>query len=286
MSIVVKDLNYVYNPKSPFETTALHNVNLTIADGEFVAIVGHTGSGKSTFVQHLNALIRVQSGVLSVNGVNLHDKKCDLKKVRSLVGMVFQYPENQLFADTVAQDVEFGPKNMGMSKDQISKCVQEAVKLVGLDWETVKAKSPFELSGGERRRVALAGVLAMQPKVLVLDEPTAGLDPQGKHEILSLVKKLNEEQGVTVIMVSHDMNEVYENAKRIIVMKEGEVVYDTTPEELFSFEDEIVKMNLEVPYMAQFCNYLRRNHVKLPKGVKTVDQVLEAVNALKGGSNV
>ena len=286
MSIVLKDLNYVYNPKSPFETRALHNVNLTIEDGEFVAIVGHTGSGKSTFVQHLNALIRVQSGSLVVNGINLHDKKCDLKKVRSLVGMVFQYPENQLFADTVAQDVEFGPKNMGMSQEEIDVCVKNAVELVGLDWETVKNKSPFELSGGEKRRVALAGVLAMQPKVLVLDEPTAGLDPVGKHEILTLVKKLNEEQGVTVIMVSHDMNEVYENARRIIVMKDGAVVYDTTPEDLFALEDEIVKMNLEVPYMAQFCNYLRKHHVKLPKGVRTVDEVLKAVNALKGGSNV
>jgi len=207
MSIVAKELTFVYNPNTPFAKKAVDNVSLTINDGEFVAIVGHTGSGKTTFLQHLNALIRVQSGQLYVNDIDVSAKKVDLKRLRGLVGMVFQYPEYQLFADTVEQDVAFGPKNLGVDKDEVEARVKNALTLVGMDYEACKGKSPFDLSGGEKRRVALAGVLAMRPKVLVLDEPTAGLDPEGKREILSLVKKLNVEQGITVIMVSHDADD-------------------------------------------------------------------------------
>ena len=285
-AIFTHNLNFEYNQKSNFSKRALKDVNLTIQKGEFVAIVGHTGSGKTTFVQHLNALIRLQSGVLSVLGHNLGDKKPDLKALRQEVGMVFQYPEYQLFADTVLDDVCFGLKNFGIGKDKQEQLARDALELVGLNFNQVKDKSPFDLSGGEKRRVALAGVLAMKPQILVLDEPTAGLDPRGKQEILSLVSRLNTEQGVTVLMVSHDMNEVYENARRVIVFKEGEVVYDTTPRELFRHEDEIVAMNLEVPAMAQLLNVLEEHVRDLPNDCKTVEQVFQAVVALKGGSNV
>lgn len=284
-AIYCKDLSFEYNKKSTFSKLALSNVNLTIQKGEFVAIVGHTGSGKTTFVQHLNALIRLQSGTLSVLGHNLGDKKPDLKALRQDVGMVFQYPEYQLFADTVLDDVCFGLKNFGIEKEKREALAKDALELVGLNFNKIKDKSPFDLSGGEKRRVALAGVLAMKPKILVLDEPTAGLDPRGKSEILSLVSKLNTEQGVTVLMVSHDMNEVYENARRVVVFRDGEVVYDTTPRELFRNEAEIESMNLEVPAMAQFCNALELQGYVLPDGCKTVTEVFNAVLALKGGSN-
>lgn len=283
-AIVAKDLTFVYNAKSPFSKKALDGINLTVNRGEFVAIVGHTGSGKTTFVQHLNALIRVQSGQLYVLEHQLHNKKLNLKALRKSVGMVFQYPEYQLFADTVLDDVCFGLKNFGVTdKEERTTLAKSAIELVGLDFDKVKNKSPFDLSGGEKRRVALAGVLAMSPQVLVLDEPTAGLDPRGKKEILSIVSRLNKEQGVTVIMVSHDMNEVYENANRIVVFRNGCVAYDTTPRDLFRKEDDIVSMNLEIPHMARFANELERRGYVIPDDCKTVEQVYGAVVALKGG---
>lgn len=286
VAIFAQNLNFVYNPKSPFEKHALKDINLTVNKGEFVAIVGHTGSGKTTFVQHLNALVRHQSGQLVVAGLNLADKKLDLKKLRGSVGMVFQYPEYQLFADTVLDDVAFGPKNFGVAKDDAIELAKNAIQTVGLDFDTIKSKSPFDLSGGEKRRVALAGVLAMKPQILVLDEPTAGLDPQGKQEILSLVKSLNKQKGITVVMVSHDMNEVYENADRVVVFRDGTVCYDMPPRQLFKMEEEIVSMNLEIPQMAQFVNQLEKQGIVLPDNCLTVDQVFEALCALKGGSNV
>ena len=286
VAIYANNLNFVYNPNSPFEKHALVDINLTINKGEFVAIVGHTGSGKTTFVQHLNALVRHQSGDLVVAGHNLADKKLDLKHLRGCVGMVFQYPEYQLFADTVLDDVAFGPKNFGVAKDQAYELAKNAIETVGLDFESIKSKSPFDLSGGEKRRVALAGVLAMKPQILVLDEPTAGLDPHGKREILSLVKHINQTKGITVVMVSHDMNEVYENANRVIVFCDGAVCYDLPPRQLFKMEDEIVSMNLEIPQMAQFANTLEKCGITLPDDCITVDQVFEALVALKGGSNV
>lgn len=285
-AVVANNLEFVYNAKSPFSKKALDGVNLTINRGEFVAIVGQTGSGKTTFVQHLNALIRVQSGQLYVLEHQLHNKKLDLKALRKAVGMVFQYPEYQLFADTVLDDVCFGLKNFGVTdKAEREAMAKKAIELVGLEFDRVKNKSPFDLSGGEKRRVALAGVLAMNPQVLVLDEPTAGLDPRGKKEILSIVSRLNKEQGVTVIMVSHDMNEVYENANRIVVFLDGKIVYDTTPRELFRKEDEIVSMNLEIPHMAKLSNEMERHGFVIPDGCKTVDQVYSAILALKQGGD-
>lgn len=286
VAIYANNLNFVYNPKSPFEKHALKDINLSINKGEFVAIVGHTGSGKTTFVQHLNALVRHQSGDLFVAGLNLADKKLDLKKLRGSVGMVFQYPEYQLFADTVLEDVAFGPRNFGVAREDAYQLAKNALETVGLDFEQIKSKSPFDLSGGEKRRVALAGVLAMKPQILVLDEPTAGLDPQGKREILSLVKSINKQKGITVVMVSHDMNEVYENADRVIVFRDGGVVYDLPPRQLFKLEDQIVSMNLEIPQMAQFTNALEKQGIVLPDDCITVDQVFDALCQLKGGSNV
>ena len=286
VAIYANNLNFVYNPKSPFEKHALKDITLSINKGEFVAIVGHTGSGKTTFVQHLNALVRHQSGDLFVAGMDLADKKLDLKKLRGSVGMVFQYPEYQLFADTVLEDVAFGPRNFGVAREDAYKLAKNALETVGLDFEQIKSKSPFDLSGGEKRRVALAGVLAMKPQILVLDEPTAGLDPQGKREILSLVKSINKQNDITVVMVSHDMNEVYENADRVIVFRDGGVVYDLPPRQLFKLEDQIVSMNLEIPQMAQFTNALEKQGIVLPDDCITVDQVFDALCQLKGGSNV
>ncbi len=280
-AIFAQDLNFVYNAKSNFAKQALSHIDLTVNKGEFVAIVGHTGSGKTTFVQHLNALIRVQSGYLNVLGADLSARKPDLKALRRQVGMVFQYPEYQLFADTVLEDVCFGLKNFGVDKDQREQMAQDALQLVGLDFDQIKSKSPFDLSGGEKRRVALAGVLAMKPQILVMDEPTAGLDPQGKAEVLSLVRSLNQQQGVTVLMVSHDMNEVYENADRVVVFRNGEVAFDMPPRQLFRNEAEIEAMNLEVPAMAAFCNELERHGVVLPDSCRTVDEVFAAVKALR-----
>lgn len=283
MSIVAQNLTFTYNRKSAFAKRAVDDVSVKINDGEFVAVVGHTGSGKTTFLQHLNALIRLQSGALSVCGHDLSAKKPDLKGLRRDVGMVFQYPEYQLFADSVLEDVCFGPKNFGLEKAECEKLAREALRLVGMDVDAVVKKSPFDLSGGEKRRVAFAGVLAMKPKVLVLDEPTAGLDPRGKKEILALVNKLNREQGVTVIMVSHDMNEVFENANRVLVFREGKIVFDLPPRELYKMENEIEQMNLEVPHMAKFMNVLERNGICLPQDCRTVEDVFSEVCKLSGG---
>ncbi len=285
-AIFAQNLDFTYNPKSPFAKRALKDVTVTVNKGEFVAIVGHTGSGKTTFVQHLNALIRVQKGYLNVLGQDISIKKPDLKALRQKIGMVFQYPEYQLFADTVLADVCFGLKNFGVDKDKREQMAKDALELVGLEFDKIKEKSPFDLSGGEKRRVALAGVLAMKPQILVMDEPTAGLDPRGKTEILTLVKKLNRENGVTVIMVSHDMNEVYENADRVLVFGDGAIVYDRTPRELFKLEKEIEAMNLEVPSMAAFCNELERRGFVIDENCKTVDEVFAAVMALKEASDV
>ena len=284
VALYADKLTFSYNAKAPSGKRALTDISLTINRGEFVALVGHTGSGKSTFVQHLNALIRLQQGSLNVLGHDLAQKKPNLMQLRKQVGMVFQYPEYQLFADTVLEDVCFGPKNFGVPASEHEQLAKKAIELVGLDFEEVKNKSPFDLSGGEKRRVAFAGVLVSEPQILVLDEPTAGLDPQGKKEILQLVRKLNKEQGVTVIMVSHDMNEVYENADRVIVFRDGCLVYDLPPQQLFRLENEIEDMNLEVPQVAAFCNVLEQAGITLPT-CHTVEEVFDALCALKEGSN-
>lgn len=248
MSIVIEDLSYTYSPKTPYEKVALKNITLTIDDGEFLGIVGHTGSGKSTLVSHFNGLTKLMSGKLIVDGIDL-SLKYDYKKLRSKVGMVFQYPEYQLFDETVERDVGFGPKNIGLDDAEIKKRVKEAVTTVGLSYDDIKDRSPFELSGGQMRRVALAGVLAMQPDILVLDEPTAGLDPKGKKEILSIIGDVHS-NGKTIIMISHNMEEIAANCNRVAVMDNGELAGVFTPDELFCSDELVKRLSLELPCYA------------------------------------
>ncbi len=281
MSIVVKNLSYTYNPGTPFEKQALKNLSLTVEKGEFLCMVGHTGSGKSTFIQHLNGLIRLQSGEITVEGISLNVKKPDYKTLRSKVGMVFQYPEYQLFADTVEKDVAFGPKNMKLSEEETAKRVPEALKLVGLDPVKFADKSPFELSGGEKRRVAIAGVLAMRPEILILDEPTAGLDPRGKKEILTLIKGLNEENGMTILMVNHDMNEASEYADRIAVMYEGELYRCDVPTKMFDDGEFLARVGLEMPQMAILRNKLRERGFSVDDDCLTVDRMFDCIMKLR-----
>ena len=281
MSIVVKNLSYTYNPGTPFEKQALKNLSLTVEKGEFLCMVGHTGSGKSTFIQHLNGLIRLQSGEITVEGISLNVKKPDYKTLRSKVGMVFQYPEYQLFADTVEKDVAFGPKNMKLSEEETAKRVPEALKLVGLDPVKFADKSPFELSGGEKRRVAIAGVLAMRPEILILDEPTAGLDPRGKKEILTLIKGLNEENGMTILMVNHDMNEASEYADRIAVMYEGELYRCDVPTKMFDDGEFLARVGLEMPQMAILRNKLRDRGFSVDDDCLTVDRMFDCIMKLR-----
>ena len=229
MSIVIEHLNYVYMTGGPYETKVLSDVNLTIHDGEFIGLIGHTGSGKSTLVQHLNGLIMPTSGRVLVDGMDLADKGTDRRAVRQRVGLVFQYPENQLFEETVEKDIAFGPKNLGLDDAEIDRRVRDAMRRVALDYDRLHDRSVFELSGGQMRRVAIAGVLAMEPQVLVLDEPCAGLDPRGREEILGLIKRLHEEAGTTIVMVSHSMDDVASLAERVIVMNHGELVMDGAP---------------------------------------------------------
>ncbi len=255
MSIVIEDLSYTYSPKTPYEKVALKNITLTIDDGEFLGIVGHTGSGKSTLVSHFNGLTKLMSGKLLVDGIDL-SLKYDYKKLRSKVGMVFQYPEYQLFDETVERDVGFGPKNIGLDDAEIKKRVKEAVTTVGLSYDDIKDRSPFELSGGQMRRVALAGVLAMQPDILVLDEPTAGLDPKGKKEILSIIGDVHS-NGKTIIMISHNMEEIAANCDRVAVMDNGELAGVFTPDELFCSDELVKRLSLELPCYAAVASALK-----------------------------
>ena len=234
MPIVIEHLNYVYMSGGPYETHALDDVSLTIEDGEFVGLIGHTGSGKSTLVQHLNGLLLPTSGTITVDGLNIADKATDRRAIRRKVGLVFQYPENQLFEETVEKDIAFGPKNLGLDDAEIDRRVKGAMRKVALDYDALHERSVFELSGGQMRRVAIAGVLAMEPRTLVLDEPCAGLDPRGREEILGLIRDLHRDTGATIVMVSHSMDDVASLAERVIVMNHGRVAMDGTPREVFS----------------------------------------------------
>ena len=259
MRIVAKGLTYVYNPKSPFATQALKGVDLTIEEGEFFGITGHTGSGKSTFVQHLNALIRLTGGELKIGDYDLADKKCKVLELRSKVGMVFQYPEYQLFAETVKKDVGFGLKNFrkGISEEEADAAIREALRVAGIDYDEVAEKSPFELSGGQRRRVAIAGVIVTKPEVLILDEPAAGLDPLGKKELMELLHAIHGQWCKTVVIVSHDMDEIAENCTHAAAFSEGRVALSGTPKEIFSRGDELAAMGLGVPVTARAAQIMR-----------------------------
>ncbi|MDE5755673.1 MAG: energy-coupling factor transporter ATPase [Clostridia bacterium] len=280
MPIIIKHLSFTYSARTPYERKALENVNLEINEGDFLGIIGHTGSGKSTFIQHINGLIKPQEGEIEIFDLKLSSAKkpkVNLRALRSKVGMVFQYPEYQLFADTVEKDVAFGPKNLGLSADEVAKRVKTAIEMVGLDYEAVKDRAPFELSGGQKRRVAIAGIIAMQPKVLILDEPTAGLDPFGKEQILNLIKYLKTHCSPTIIVISHDIDEITRFANRIVVFNDSHIVYDEPMQQLFKHSRQLQKMGLDIPRAVKVVNNLRARGVDLGDDIVTAEDLLKAI---------
>ena len=279
MGIKIRNLEYIYMQGSPFEKEALSDINLDIADGEFVGLIGHTGSGKSTLIQHLNGLLVPQSGEIEVNGISTKEKGAQLKELRQEVGLVFQYPEHQIFEETVYKDVAFGPKNMGLSESEIHERVVEALTYVGLDGSYYEM-SPFELSGGQRRRVAIAGVLAMRPKTLILDEPAAGLDPAGREEILTQIRALYLKSKMTVILVSHSMEDVARIASRIIVMNNGKIAMDGKVSEIFSRGEELKNMGLDIPQVSALASELIKRGVKLDSNIYTIERAKAAIMLL------
>lgn len=274
MPIQIQQLDHTYLPGSQLASPALSGISLTIQDGEFLGIIGHTGSGKSTLIQHLNGLLLPTSGSVLVDGLDTREKKLR-KQIRSLVGMVFQYPEYQLFEETVARDVAFGPKNMGMPEAEIETHVTEALRLVGLNPDEFAEKSPFELSGGEKRRAALAGILAMRPKYLVLDEPMAGLDPRGRHEILALIESLRRDFGTGIVMVSHSMDDVAMFADRIAVLDKGSLFMVDTPEAVFSHSAELLNMGLNLPQATQLVRALRERGVAIERDYFRMEELAQ-----------
>ncbi|MBR6638454.1 MAG: energy-coupling factor transporter ATPase [Lachnospiraceae bacterium] len=276
MSIKVEGLNYIYSQGTAYEIKALDNINLNIEDGEFIGIIGHTGSGKSTLIQHLNGLIKATSGAIYYNGKNIYDEDFKMKDLRSKVGLVFQYPEYQLFEVDVFSDVCFGPKNLGLSKEEIEARANKALQAVGLKEKYYKY-SPFELSGGQKRRVAIAGVLAMQPEVLILDEPTAGLDPKGREDILNLIARLHDEKGLTVIVVSHSMDDMAQYAKRLIVMNQGSVQYDGTPKEVFLHYRELEKVGLSAPKVTYIMHELAERGLPVDVTATTIEEAKKSI---------
>ena len=281
--IKAENVNYIYQQGMPFERQALYDVNIEIEDGSLVALIGHTGSGKSTLIQHFNALVKPTSGKIIINGIDVTAPKADLRLVRKTVGLVFQYPEHQLFEETVYKDIAFGPKNMGFSDEKIDKRVRESAALVGLK-EKHLTRSPFDLSGGQKRRVAIAGVLAMNPKVLILDEPTAGLDPKGRDEILATIKKLHEEnKEMIIIFVSHSMEDVAKTAERVIVMNDGHVEMQGTVAEVFAQAEHLQKIGLNVPQVTLLTDKLRLAGYGLPEHIYTVKYAADAIKKLIGG---
>lgn len=280
--ISVQNLSYVYGPKTPFRAQALFDIDIDIAEGDFFGIIGNTGAGKSTLVSHFNALTRVQknSGTVIVDGIDLSAKKIDLKKLCAKVGMVFQYPEHQLFDDTVEKDVRFGPKNLGLSAEEQTARAKQAIELVGLNYEEIAERSPFELSGGQKRRVALAGVLAMQPQILVLDEPTAGLDPVGKRDIMELILRVKSECP-TVVMISHNMDEISEYCNKIAVLNKGRVLGVFTPRELFGSEELLKQADVHLPIVTEIAVRLKERGVNIDPSALTESELVDSI--LKAG---
>jgi len=276
MSIKINHLTHIYNEGTTFEKVALNDVNIEIKTGEFIGLIGHTGSGKSTLIQHLNGIIYPTHGEILLDGENIHKDKLKLKEVRRRIGLAFQYPEYQLFEMTVYKDVAFGPTNLGWSKEKIHESVVDALNIVGISPD-IYEKSPFELSGGQKRRVAIAGVLAMNPEVLILDEPTAGLDPKGRDEILAAIRKLHEERGITVILVSHSMEDVAKLVDRIIVMHRGQVAMTGTPREIFAHPMELEQMGLAAPQVSYVFAQLKAKGYDVPTDVYTVEEAKEAL---------
>lgn len=276
MAIILDKLNYIYGAGTAFEKHALKDVSLNIPDGQFIGLIGHTGSGKSTLIQHLNGLVKATSGTVYYNGADIYDKDFNLRQLRSKVGLVFQYPEHQLFETTVLKDVQFGPKNLGLEPLEVDLRSYEALKMVGLGDEFLDA-SPFELSGGQKRRVAIAGVLAMKPEVLILDEPTAGLDPKGRDEILDQIAKIHHEQGITVILVSHSMEDVAKYVDRIIVMNHGQAAYDGTPKAVFRHYKELEQIGLAAPSVTYLMHDLQAAGFPVTEDATTVKEAVEEI---------
>jgi energy-coupling factor transport system ATP-binding protein len=292
MSIELKNITYTYSPGTAYEIHALKDINLEIPDGQFIGVIGHTGSGKSTLIQHLNALIRPTSGSVLYNGEDVWEEKYDRRKLRSQVGLVFQYPEHQLFESDVLSDVCFGPMNQGMSREEAEAEAKKALLQVGFK-EKNFSKSPFELSGGQKKRVAIAGVLAMNPKILILDEPTAGLDPKGRDEILDQISELHKARGITIILVSHSMEDVAKYVERLIVVNRGQIAFDDTPREVFSHYQELEAMGLAAPQITYIMHALKQKGLKVDPNATTVeearDDILRALKEagsplLKGGN--
>ena len=278
MSVIVKNLTYIYDEGMPFASKAIDDISFEIKDNDFVGLIGHTGSGKSTLIQHLNGLLKPSSGEIIVNGFNITDKDLNLTEIRKRVGIVFQYPEYQLFEETVEKDIAFGPGNLGLDEEEISKRVRKSMEAVGLDYETYKDKSPFDLSGGQKRRVAIAGVIAMNPEVLILDEPTAGLDPGGRDEIFNLIKKLHRDNNITIILSSHSMDDMAKLAQTIIVMNHGKIEFMGTPREVFtSHAARLREIGLDVPQVLELATKLRNKGFDIRPDVLTVEEIKDEI---------
>lgn len=276
MSIILDKVNYVYSTGSAYEIQALKNINLQIEDGQFIGIIGHTGSGKSTLIQHMNGLMKATSGGIYFNGRDIYEEDYDKKELRTKVGLVFQYPEHQLFETTIFDDVCFGPMNQGLSKDEAGLRAFEALKMVGMP-ESLYYQSPFELSGGQKRRVAIAGVLAMKPEVLILDEPTAGLDPKGRDEILDLIADMHRKRKMTVILVSHSMEDVAKYVQWIIVMNDGEILYDGTPAEVFRHYQELERIGLAAPQVTYLMHELKKFGLDIDTDATTIEEAKKSI---------
>jgi len=276
MSIKLEHINYTYSPETAYEIHALKDINLEIRDGEFLGLIGHTGSGKSTLVQHLNGLVRATSGHLYFNEEDVYAPDYDMRKLRSRVGLVFQYPEHQLFETDVLSDVCFGPKNQGFSREEAEEKARKAMRMVGLSEEYEK-QSPFELSGGQKRRAAIAGVLAMEPDMLILDEPTAGLDPRGRDEILDQISLLHREQGLTIVLVSHSMEDVAKYVERIIVMNQGGVLYDGVPREVFRHYKELEQVGLAAPQVTYIMHSLKNRGFAVDENATTIEEAAASI---------
>lgn len=281
MSLILDKVSHVYSPGNAYETVAIKDVSLKIEDNEFLGIIGHTGSGKSTLIQHMNGLLTPTSGTIYFNGKDTSEKDFPKKELRSKVGMVFQYPEHQLFEPTVFEDICFGPKNLGLSKEEIDDRVYEALRLVGFPEDLISA-SPFDLSGGQKRRAAIAGVLAMKPDILILDEPTAGLDPKGRDDILDMIKDMHDKTGNTVVLVSHSMEDIARLVDRIIVMNEGQVQFDDTPKGVYKNYKELEKMGLRAPQITYLMNDLRSFGFDVSTDATTVEEALTEILSLYG----
>ena len=282
MPIQVKNLTHIYSEGMPYQAVALEDISFEIDDGSFVGIIGHTGSGKSTLIQHLNGLLKPKSGSIIVDGVDITDPSVSLRDIRKTIGLVFQYPEHQLFEETVEKDVAFGPQNLGLPEEVVSERVKEALKLVGLSYEKIGKRSPFDLSGGQKRRVAIAGVIAMKPKVLILDEPTAGLDPKAHKDILRLIRNVQREEKITIILVSHNMGDIAALSEKVLVMHKGRLVMEGTPREVFTRAEQLMSIGLQLPPALQFTEALRQRGIELSGMPLTIDEVEREIAAWIG----